>query len=65
MRLHVKFIDFKLWKIIEHGNLILGDPITNESKHNIDFNEDDQKMISLNAKVINIFFFCLDAIKFN
>lgn len=65
MRLHVRFIDFKLWKIIEHENYIPMDPRTNEPKHEMNFNYEDEKMMSLKAKAINILFCDLDATKFN
>lgn len=39
--------------------------MTNEPKHELDYNQDNEKMISLNVKIINILFCALDSTKFN
>lgn len=42
MRLHARSIAFKLWKIIEHRDLVFRDRRTNEPKDEMNFNEDDK-----------------------
>lgn len=40
-------------------------PKTNEPKHEMDYNDNDEKIMSLNTKAINILFGALDAVEFN
>lgn len=43
MRLHVRYRDFKLLKIIKHVVLFPRDLRNNKPKHELDLNKDDEK----------------------
>lgn len=65
MRLHIRSINYKIRKIIEHLDLVPTDPTTNEPKNELDFNDKDEKIWSLNAKAINILFYAIDCVEYN
>lgn len=60
-----QIIDYKLWKIIEYGDFVLRKLIMNNPEDEIEYNNEDKKMLSLNAKAINILFCELHSIEFN
>lgn len=65
MRVHICFIDYKLWKIKGHGDLMPRDPMTNELNNELDYIDENEKLLSQSVKTINILFCALDPIEFN
>lgn len=51
MKLHIQLIEYKLQKIIENCNFVSKDHKTNFTKNEKDFDEEDQKLMTLNVEL--------------
>ena len=65
MKFFIQSIDYKLWKIIDKGDFVPINPNTNLPKNEFEFNENDEKLMSLNSRALNMLFCALDTTEFN
>lgn len=54
MKIHIQWVNYKLWRITENGNLVFRDPKTNLPKNKEDYNYEDEKLMNLNVEVMNM-----------
>ena len=67
MKIYLLSVDYNLWEIVSKGPIIPTKKVENEvvPKSENDFNEDDKKKMSFNAKAINCLYCALCPSEFN
>ncbi|XP_031258299.1 uncharacterized protein LOC116116351 [Pistacia vera] len=64
MRLHIRSIEYNLWKIVEQGNFVPMNESTALAKDEEHYTTEDEKKLILNDKALNILFCALDSTEF-